>query len=148
VTEKREATFAPLEDGDLDAVVALWAACGLTRPHNDPQTDITFARGRENSEVLVGKAAGEIVASVMVGHDGHRGTVYYVSVAPGQQNAGMGRQVMAAAEAWLVERGVWKLNLVIRAENDQVRGFYEALGYEVEPRILMSRWISPSRRGG
>jgi len=34
---------------------------------------------------------------------------------------------------------VWKLNLLVRAENDAVRGFYKALGYEVEPRLCMAR---------
>jgi hypothetical protein len=140
-------TFAPLGDGDVDAVAVLWRKCGLTRPHNDPHADIAFGRGKPNSEVLVARLDGEIVASVMVGHDGHRGTVYYVSVDPDAQGAGLGRAVMQAAEAWLRDRGVWKLNLVIRAENEAVRGFYEALGYEVEPRVLMSRWLDPSKRG-
>jgi ribosomal protein S18 acetylase RimI-like enzyme len=79
------------------------------------------------------------VACVMVGHDGHRGTVYYVSVDPALQGRGLGRQVMAAAEGWLAERGIWKLNLLLRADNEKTRGFYEALGYEVEPRLCMAR---------
>ena len=48
-------------------------------------------------------------------------------------------EAMAAAEAWLRAHGVWKLNLMIRDGNEQVRGFYEALGYETEPRVVMSR---------
>ena len=75
----------------------------------------------------------------MVGHDGHRGVVYYVSADPDVQGQGLGRQVMAAAEGWLASRGVWKLNLIIRDDNEKVRGFYQALGYETEPRILMAR---------
>ncbi len=34
---------------------------------------------------------------------------------------------------------MWKLNLLVRAENEKVRGFYESLGYEVEPRLSMAR---------
>jgi hypothetical protein len=63
--------FRPLLDGDIEAVVALWTDCGLTRPWNDPRKDIAFARGRPNSEVLVGERAGRILAAVMLGHDGH-----------------------------------------------------------------------------
>lgn len=131
--------FRPIAEGDVDEVVALWEACGLTRPWNDPFADIAFARGKTGSDVLVARDGGRVVASVMVGHDGHRGTVYYVSVAPFARGQGYGRQVMAAAEAWLQARGVWKLNLLIREENEQVRAFYEALGYEVEPRTVMAR---------
>lgn len=79
------------------------------------------------------------MASVMVGHDGHRGTLYYVSVDPDQQGRGFGRQLMRHAEDWLKAQGVWKLNLLLRAHNEKIRAFYEALGYEVEPRLCMAR---------
>ena len=131
--------FRPIADGDVDEIIDLWEACGLTRPWNDPGGDIAFARGKPGSDVLVAREGGRVLASVMVGHDGHRGTVYYVSVAPDARGRGRGRQAMAAAEAWLQARGVWKLNLLIREENARVRAFYEALGYGTEPRIVMAR---------
>ena len=131
--------FRPISEGDVEATIALWTACGLVRPWNDPAKDIAFARGKPNSEVLVALLDERLVASVMVGHDGHRGIVYYVSVNPAMQGRGYGRQVMAAAEGWLKARGIWKLNLLVRAENDAVRDFYESLGYEVEPRLSMAR---------
>ncbi len=102
-------TIRPIADGEEEAVIALWHACGLTRPWNDPAHDLAFARGKPNSDVLVGLRESRIVASAMVGHDGHRGTMYYVSVAPSEQGRGWGRQLVAAAEAWLIERGVWKV---------------------------------------
>ncbi len=133
-------------DGDVDAVVSLWERCGLTRPWNDPHTDIAFARASDNAALLGGWVGTTLAASVMVGHDGHRGTVYYVSVDPEQQGAGLGRTLMDAAEAWLRDRGVWKLNLVIRASNQPVIDFYRSLGYEAEERVNMSKWLDPSRR--
>jgi ribosomal protein S18 acetylase RimI-like enzyme len=137
--------FRPIGDEDVDDIISLWSRCGLTRPWNNAAKDIAFARDGSNSEVLVARIDGVITASVMVGHDGHRGTVYYVSVEPQQQGRGFGRQVMAAAEAWLAERGVWKLNLLLRADNEKARGFYEALGYEVEPRLSMARRLIAAR---
>ena len=134
--------FRPIRDGDVDEVVALWERCGLTRPWNNAVKDIAFARAGANSDILVACLDGDVAASVMVGHDGHRGAVYYVSVDPALQGRGFGRQTMAAAEAWFNERGVWKLNLLLRAENAKVRGFYEALGYEVEPRLCMARKLT------
>lgn len=133
--------FRDIEDGDVEAVVALWAACGLTRPWNDPYKDVSFARAGSESTVLVGEADGGIVASVMAGHDGHRGTLYYVAVDPRYRRQGLGKSAVRAAEAWLAARGVWKVNLLIRAENQQVRGFYGALGYEVNPVLCMARNI-------
>ena len=133
-------------DGDADAVASLWERCGLTRPWNDPLADIAFARASDNAAILGGWIGTALTASAMVGHDGHRGTVYYVSVDPEQQGAGLGRALMDAAESWLRERGVWKLNLMVRASNQSVIDFYRSLGYETEERVNMSKWLDPSRR--
>jgi RimJ/RimL family protein N-acetyltransferase len=65
----------------------------------------------------------------MVGEDGHRGWIYYVATTPERQRTGLGRQIMAAAEAWLANRGVWKVQLLIRDDNENVKRFYERLGY-------------------
>ena len=131
--------FRPVEDGDITEVIALWTDCGLVRSWNDPGRDIAFARGRTNSEILVGIAEGKLVASVMVGHDGHRGWLYYVSVAPAVQGQGVGRATVRAAEAWFRERGIWAINLSIRTENAKVRTFYAALGYELRDVIVLGR---------
>lgn len=128
-----------IRDDEVPAIVALWQACGLTRPWNDPETDITFARRGPNSAVLVLRDGDTLVGSVMVGHDGHRGAVYYLSVEPSRQGQDLGRRLMDAAEAWLKARDVWKLNLMVRPENDRVCGFYDTLGYEREERIVFSR---------
>ena len=129
----------PITDEDVAAVIDLWTVCELVKPWNDPDKDIAFARRNSESDVLVGEHNGEIVASVMVGHDGHRGIVYYVSVAPDCQGRGFGHDIMKAAEEWLRERDVWKLNLLIRQGNEKAQAFYQSLGYEIEPRLCMAR---------
>ena len=134
--------FRAVGDADVEAVIALWRACGLTRAWNDPLQDIAFARAGQTSTILVGEAEGTIVASAMAGHDGHRGMLYYVAVAPGHRRRGLGKAAVRAAEAWLAERGVWKINLLVRAENEAVRGFYEKLGYEINPVLCMGRRIA------
>ncbi len=133
--------FREIEDRDVERVVKLWQDCGLTRPWNDPYKDIFFARDGQHSTVLVSEVDGRIIASVMAGHDGHRGMLYYVAVAPTHQRQGLGNQAVRAAEAWLGKQGVWKVNLLVRAENEAVKGFYEALGYEVSPVMCMARRI-------
>ncbi len=77
----------------------------------------------------------------MVGDDGHRAVVYYMSVAPDVRMAGLGRQLMEKAEFWAKARGARKLNLMIREENTSVRAFYSSLGYEETPRLVMAKWL-------
>lgn len=103
--------------------------------------DIAFARGKPNSDVLIGEVDGTLVASAMVGHDGHRGMLYYLAVQPSEQGRGYGRSMIEAAEHWLEERGVWKINLLVRTENAKVRAFYQALGYEISDVFCMARRI-------
>ena len=140
--------IADIRDADVAPVIALWQACGLTRPWNDPAQDIAFARGKAGSDVLVGLLEGSIVASVMVGHDGHRGAMYYVSVDPARRGHGFGRQMIAAAEDWMRQRGVWKANLLVRTGNEAVLAFYEELGYARGSSVPIEKWLDPSKRGG
>lgn len=133
--------IAPVSDVDLDGLAALWQACNLVATYNDPKEDIEFARGKPNSEVLVGKIAGKLVASLMVGHDGHRGWLYYVAVDPDAQRGGLGSQIVAGGENWLRQRGVRKSMLLIRDTNLAVRDFYERIGYEEAPRVVMQKWL-------
>lgn len=116
-------------DDDIDAVIRVWQASGIVRPWNDPVKDIGFARRDAHSTVLVGDLAGRIVATAMVGEDGHRGWVYYLAADPDHQGKGLGRTMMKAAEAWLAKCGVWKVQLLVRDDNAAVKQFYEHLGY-------------------
>jgi len=113
----------------LIRVVALWIASGVARPWNDPTKDVAFARRGPHSTVLVAEEAGQVVATAMIGEDGHRGWAHYVAVSPDRQGHGVGRKIMDAAEAWLKQRGVWKVQVMIRGDNADVRHFYEHLGY-------------------
>jgi ribosomal protein S18 acetylase RimI-like enzyme len=133
--------IAPIDDADIAAVVALWQRCGSSRPWNDPEADIALARQGSNSTVLLGRDGDTLVASVLVGHDGHRGWVYYVTVDPDHRNRGFGRVIMTAAEDWLRGRGILKLQLMVRPDNTKVQAFYETLGYDEQERIIYAKWL-------
>jgi ribosomal protein S18 acetylase RimI-like enzyme len=137
-----ELTVRPAAADDEAQVVALWRACDLVASYNDPATDFRFARAGASSDVLVGvDETGRISGSVMVGHDGHRGWLYYVSSAPETQGIGIGRRMVQAAEEWLRQRGVAKAQLLVRETNTKVVSFYEHLGFEVTPRVVMGKWL-------
>jgi len=134
-------TVKPIEDSDVPEVIALWQRCGSTRPWNDPAADIALARKENNATVLLGRDDGVLVASVLVGHDGHRGWVYYVTVDPGHRFKGFGRAIMSAAEAWLRARGIEKLQLMVRGDNAKVHSFYQSLGYFEQERVVFAKWL-------
>ena len=127
---------------DEEAVVELWRTCNLVASYNDPLADFRFAMSGPNSAVLIAEEVGGcICGSVMVGHDGHRGWLYYVASAPDQRGKGIGQTMVEAGERWLRDLNVPKVQLMIRDTNVTVVPFYERLGYEDAPRIIMSKWL-------
>lgn len=128
------------------ALIALWRDCGLTRPWNPPEADISLVRRSGHGEILLALQGEAVIGSVMVGHDGHRGWVYYLAVAPQQRRGAIGRRLMRAAEDWLKARGLRKLELMVRNGNAEVLGFYDRIGYVPEPVVVMSRWLDGTER--
>jgi ribosomal protein S18 acetylase RimI-like enzyme len=127
---------------DEEKVLALWRDCDLVVPFNDPVHDFRFALGRKNSDILITEAPrSEIVASIMVGHDGHRGWCYFVSVSPHYRYERLGRTIVSAAERWLSERDIRKMQLMVRETNTAAIEFYKKLGYEIAPRTVMQKWL-------
>ena len=135
-------------DADEPELIALWHTAGLARSWNPPERDIAFARIGPHSTILVALNNEALAGSAMVGEDGHRGWVYYVAVAPAHQGAGIGKALMMAAESWLLARGVWKMQLLVRAENVDVQAFYEKLGYRRVETVTMQKVIGGSHMEG
>jgi GNAT superfamily N-acetyltransferase len=133
--------IADIADADVAAVIALWQACGLTRPWNDPAADIALARRGPSSTILIGRDGNAIVATAMVGHDGHRGWVYYVATDPDRRAKGYGRAIMNAAEDWLRATGIPKLQLMVRRDNAKAGAFYQSIGYAEAQTIVFAKWL-------
>jgi len=133
--------IAEADTTDADDIIALWRACGLVRPWNDPEADFRLASESESSTILAVRVDGALAGSAMIGFDGHRGWVYYLAVAPERQGSGLGRALMAAAEDWLRARGCPKIQLMVRTSNHAAIGFYEALGLERQEVVTLGRFL-------
>lgn len=134
-------SIGDLETHEIEPAVTLWRQVGLTRPWNDPLADIRLALASPAATVLAGRLEGRLVATAMVGADGHRGWVYYLAVSPEVRGRGYGEAMMRAAERWAAARGAPKIQLMVRSENAAVLGFYEAIGYERSDVVVMARWL-------
>ena len=129
---------------DTEAVVELWQDCELTRPWNDPHKDIARKLSVSPDLFWLGcDADGRIIASIMVGYDGHRGWINYLAVHPEHQRRGHARQLMQRAEQVLSELGCPKLNLQVRTGNEAVLAFYERLGYADDRTLSLGKRLIP-----
>jgi ribosomal protein S18 acetylase RimI-like enzyme len=130
----------PYEEADEAAVAALWREVSPDAPAwNHPETDIRRKLAVQREAFLVAIRDSELVGTAMGGYDGHRGWVYYVVVSPNHLRQGIGTALMKEVEERLARIGCPKINLQVRATNDEVVCFYEKLGYRVEERISMGK---------
>ena len=140
MSKMQSRSYKPEDEG---AVIALWHAVGLTRPWNDPKRDIERKLSVQPELFLVVDDGGVLVATAMVGYDGHRGWVNYLAVADSHRRRGLGRLLMAEAERALAERGCPKLNLQVRSTNAAVQAFSAKLGYAQDDVLSFGRRLIP-----
>ena len=131
------------QQSDEKDVIQLWIECGLTVPWNNPKLDIERKLKENAEEILVGIIDNEIMATVIVGYDGHRGWVYYLGVKPKYQKLGYGNRIMEAAEKRLLEIGCPKINIMVRDTNSDVINFYQAIGYEKQNIVTLGKRLIP-----
>jgi len=131
--------------GDEDAVVALWQACGLTRPWNDPRKDIARKLTVQPELFLVGELDGKVVATLMAGFEGHRGWVNYLAVVPERRRQGFGRVLMLEAEERLLALGCPKANVQVRDSNQEALGFYKSIGYLQDEAVSLGKRLIADR---
>jgi ribosomal protein S18 acetylase RimI-like enzyme len=132
------------ETSDTDAVVALWQEAfpeyrDTTRPHRNPHLSIANKMTTQPELFFVAELDRRLVGTVMAGYDGHRGWMYSLAVDASQRRHGIGTRLVAHAEAALAALGCPKVNLQVLAAKDEIRGFYEALGYRADAVISLGK---------
>ncbi|TDR46453.1 ribosomal protein S18 acetylase RimI-like enzyme [Pseudomonas brenneri] len=124
-------------------VAALWqAAFGYDTAHNRPELAIDKKLAVDDGLFFVATDKTAVIGTLMAGYDGHRGWLYSVAVHPDYRRQGLGASLVRHGEQALIALGCLKINLQITSGNEAVVGFYEALGYGVEPRISMGKKIA------
>ena len=130
-------------------VVRLWGEVfGQATGHHTPGLSIDKKIAQADDLFFVAVDAGAVVGTVMAGYDGHRGWLYSVAVDPGSRQQGIGAALVVHAEKALAARGCMKVNLQVLGGNEAVVGFYEALGFVVEPRISLGKLLAANIPAG
>ena len=122
---------------DKEKVLVLWKSCGLTRSWNNPILDIDRKSKIDKDLFLVLERDEEIIASIMIGYDGHRGVINYLAVDYKFRRQGIGKRLVKLAERKLKERGCPKINLLVRDTNIEVGQFYEKLGFNRQDDVVI-----------
>jgi ribosomal protein S18 acetylase RimI-like enzyme len=134
------------QPADEAGVIELWRHCDLTRPWNDPHKDIARKLKVRPDLFLVGEINGAVVATAMVGYDGHRGWINYLGVDPDHRRTGLARQIMSEAERLLRKEGCSKINLQVRSTNSQAIEFYRRIGFAVDDVMSMGKRLESDEK--
>jgi ribosomal protein S18 acetylase RimI-like enzyme len=134
----------PVAPADAEAVVALWRLAfpgygDPMRPHRDPRASLERKLAQGDGLFWLAEREERVVGTVMAGWDGHRGWIYSLGVHPEARRAGLGRALLAHAEAALAARGCQKVNLQVVAANDTARAFWRAAGYAEDEVVSLGK---------
>ncbi len=125
---------------DRESLVSLWdRVFPDDPPRNAPDRMIENKLRVQPELLLVAEDDGSLVGAVMAGFDGTRGWMYHLAVTPERRCQGIGASLMRAGEDALRKLGCPKVNLQVRATNDDVIAFYRKLGYDVEERASLGK---------
>lgn len=126
---------------DEAQLIQFWQTAFPNEPaHNAPNKTIK-AKLAIDDLIFIARYKEKIVGACMAGYDGHRGWLYSVAVDQDFRRFGIGKKLVMTTIDSLKELGCIKLNLQIRADNTQVADFYRSLGFGVEERMSMGKFI-------
>jgi ribosomal protein S18 acetylase RimI-like enzyme len=135
-------TISKYKDEHFAGVEALWReAFPNDAPWNKASTAIAEKMRFQPDLMLVALEGAEVVGSAMAGYEGHRGWISRIAVLRAHRRERIGQALLLEAEKRLAALGCIKINLQVLEANSAVVRFYEEAGYEIEPRISMSKHL-------
>lgn len=125
-------TVRPLIDTDIPAARAFWPSVpGLGLSSADEPTALSAFFARNPGLSWGAFSEDRLVATVLAGHDGRRGYLYHLAVAPDHRGEGLSTELMRRALDGLSGCGIAKVHVFVLADNASGLAF----------------WASAARRG-
>src|SRR5262245_17614338 len=110
---------------DYDASYALWAGTeGMVLSSSDSREEVANYLTRNPGCSFVCTKGDRLLGTVLSGHDGRRGFLYHVAVAPDQRGQGIGTELVRLGLAKLREQGITKCHLFVLAGNEIGQSFW------------------------
>jgi N-acetylglutamate synthase len=123
--------ICPMIAADYDEVMAFWQSIeGLGLDEDtDSREGIVGYLERNPGLSFVVRREGRIIGAVLCGHDGRRGYLHHLAVAPDCRRQGIGRALVDACLAALGSLGIQKCNIFLLADNQLGKAFWRHNGW-------------------
>ena len=124
---------------DYDKAVALWRMVeGVEVAEGDSKEEIRAYLLRNPGLSRVAEENGTMVGAVLCGHDGRRGLIYHLAVAPASHGKGIGKLLVRECLTHLRATGIVRALILVAGDNAGAHSFWLRNGWEdVAGAILM-----------
>lgn len=122
-----------LRVGDIDAILALWRRAGLShRPKGRDTRDNLERRIESGHDCFFGIFdEGVLIAVILVTHDGRKGWINRLAVAPEYRRRGLARLLIARAEEHLRSEKIEIIAALIEGYNQASLDLCRKCGYNI-----------------
>ena len=121
-------SITPMTPGDYDDVVALWQTTEhLGQAETREQIDAFLARNPGFSPVA--RVEGRLIGAVLCGHDGRRGYLAHLAVAPEFRKQGVARALVDYCFERLRSIGISRATIHLYADNRAGERYWQRTGW-------------------
>ena len=125
----------PLTPDDFEATLALWKSTeGLGNGPGDSVEALSRFLERNRGLSLVA-TDGKIVGALLCGHDGRRGLIYHLAVAPAYRRQNLAREMVRSCFSALKAHGIERCLILVQGENKAALEFWKAVGCRARPDL-------------
>ncbi|HEV2803455.1 MAG TPA: GNAT family N-acetyltransferase [Chthoniobacterales bacterium] len=126
---------------DYDDAVALWNAVdGIEICEGDSRDEIAEYLRRNPGLSRVAEADGKIVGAALCGHDGRRGWIYHLAIAPTHRRQKVGQRLLDSCVDGLRNAGLKRAIILVAGDNPGGQQFWLRNGWEtIDGAIAMTR---------
>ena len=110
---------------------------GVGLSEADSQRSIDAFLQRNPGLSFVAVEGEKLVGTILVGHDGRRGLIHHLAVAPACRRRGIGARLVRDGLAALKDAGIQKCHLLVFSNNSRARSFWQALGAEHREALII-----------
>ncbi len=122
---------------DYDTVAELWKSSnGVGVSPDDSKEYISKYLQRNPNTSFVAVENGEIVGTILAGHDGYRGFIHHTAVATAHRGMGIGTKLANAAVDAIRNEGINKVVLIAFKTNTPGNSFWEKQGFKVREDLF------------
>jgi N-acetylglutamate synthase len=126
---------------DYDDVLALWSGVeGIEICEGDSREEIAEYLKRNPGLSRVAETEGKIVGAALCGHDGRRGWIYHLAVAPSHRRQNVGNVLLDSCVNGLRVAGLKRAIILVAGDNPAGHAFWLRNGWEnIDGAIAMTR---------